>query len=64
MSGKREGGLWRAFFAATRASYRAQHGARTVRAWESGNPKRIANLYGRRLFYRWVGRIANKLFHN
>jgi hypothetical protein len=60
----RHNSFWKNFFRATRATYRAQHGARTYRAWTSGSPKRVVNLYGRRMFYKAAARIANRLFHN
>jgi hypothetical protein len=45
-----------------RAVYKANRTTRTVQAWSSGNPSRIAKLYERRMLYRLFAKFTNRLF--
>jgi hypothetical protein len=50
---------WRKF---ARTVYRVNRATRTVQAWGSGSPKRIAHLYERRFAYKLFTRLTNRLF--
>jgi hypothetical protein len=57
----RHASFWSNFFRATRASYKAQHAGRTIRAIASGNPTRVRKLIERRLLYKGFARLVNRL---